>query len=181
MARTWTACDSPRPSSLRLQSSHDANRPLDAVTDKGDTLTTLTHTLHAITTAFAVVALAVPVTSAAAEPKNGVPFIAAKSTPSVSGDPKKGAPFVAAIIHHPTPVERIVAQEQGRRGDPLVFGLQQPAPASVQIVQRPGGFDWGDAGIGGAATLALVLLVAGGAALRSDSRRTQPMDSARSG
>ncbi len=70
-----------------------------------------------------------------------------------------------------TPVERIIAQERGRPGDSRIFGPSEPAP--VQIVQVPGGFDWGDAGIGGAATLALVLLVAGGAALRHESRRQE--------
>jgi hypothetical protein len=38
-----------------------------------------------------------------------------------------------------------------------------PAPARTRIVEVPqAGFEWGDAAIGGAATLALVLLVAGG-------------------
>jgi len=37
------------------------------------------------------------------------------------------------------------------------------APARTRIVEVPqAGFEWGDAAIGGAATLALVLLVAGG-------------------
>jgi hypothetical protein len=74
-------------------------------------------------------------------------------------------------LSQPSTVERIVAQEQGRRGDPRIFGSSGPAP--VQIVQVPGGFDWGDAGIGGAATLALVLLLAGGAALGRESRRQE--------
>jgi hypothetical protein len=43
----------------------------------------------------------------------------------------------------------------------------------VRIVQRPGGFDWGDAGVGGAAMLALVLLVAAATALRHDGRRQE--------
>jgi hypothetical protein len=38
-----------------------------------------------------------------------------------------------------------------------------PAPPRMRIVEVPqAGFEWGDAAIGGAATLALVLLVAGG-------------------
>jgi hypothetical protein len=89
-----------------------------------------------------------------------------------AGESKSSVPFVGASepkVTHPTPVERIIAQERGRRGDPLVFGL--PERASVQILQRPSGFDWTDAGIGGAATLALVLLSAGGAALWHETRR----------
>jgi hypothetical protein len=174
-----------------------ATRPLEAVTDKGDTMTTPTRTARAIATALVVLAAALLATPATAEPKNGVPFVTAMPTASFAGEPKNAAPFTIAgergsidplmaaairrhaaagklgstIVHHPTAVERIVAQERGRKGDPLVFGLPQQARASVRIVERPGGFDWGDAGIGGAATLALVLLVAGGAALRHDNRR----------
>jgi hypothetical protein len=41
--------------------------------------------------------------------------------------------------------------------------VQVPAPPRTRIVEVPrAGFEWGDAAIGGAATLALVLLVAGG-------------------
>ena len=67
-----------------------------------------------------------------------------------------------------TPVQRVIAQERGRRLDPRIFGTF-PLP-QVTIVQASRGFDWGDAGIGGAATLALVLLAAGGASLRRVSR-----------
>jgi len=148
------------------------DRP-EAVTDKGEPLTSLTHAPRAITTAIAVIIIAIPATAAAAEPKNSPPFVAAESTSSVSGEPKNVRPFVGGIVHHPTAAERIIAQERGRRGDPLVFGVTQPEPAVVQIVQRPNGFDWGDAGIGGAATLALGVLVAGGAALRHDNRRQE--------
>ena len=42
---------------------------------------------------------------------------------------------------------------------------------TVVVKAPPSGFDWADAGIGGAATLALVLLAAGGAALWHESRR----------
>jgi hypothetical protein len=85
-------------------------------------------------------------------------------------------PVAAAAVRtstqpsQPTPVQRVIAQERGRHGDPRIFGtFPLPAP-QVEIVQVSGGFDWGDAGVGGAATLALVLLVAGGAALRRASR-----------
>jgi len=142
-------------------------------------MTTPTRTLSmAIATASAIAAVAIPVTPAAAEPKNDVPFITATSTGPAAGEAKNLMPFAAAAdargftrAAQPTPVERIIAQERGRHGDPRVFG--PPQPASIQIVQEPGGFDWGDAGIGGAATLALVLLVAGGAALRHESRRQE--------
>jgi hypothetical protein len=40
--------------------------------------------------------------------------------------------------------------------------VQVPAPPRTRIVEVPqAGFEWGDAAIGGAATLALVLLLAG--------------------
>lgn len=40
--------------------------------------------------------------------------------------------------------------------------VQVPAPTRTRIVEVPqAGFEWGDAAIGGAATLALVLLLAG--------------------
>ena len=40
--------------------------------------------------------------------------------------------------------------------------VQVPAPSRTRIVEVPrAGFEWGDAAIGGAATLALVLLLAG--------------------
>jgi hypothetical protein len=164
-------------------------------------LTTRPHIPWAIAAVLAVAALALPATSAAGEPKNSVPFEAAKSTASLSGEPKSVAPLVsatssvthqtaaerAAIARHRalgrlpvaavesqrSPVERIIAQERGRRGDPLVFGPPQPEPTAAQIVRETGGFDWADAGIGGAATLALLLLVAGGAALRYGSRRQE--------
>jgi len=108
----------------------------------------------AIATTLAVLAVAAPAAATAGEPKNV-------------------APSGAGAIRHPTPIDRIIAQEDARRGDPAIFGTNEPDPAVVRIVQRPGGFDWGAAGIGGAATLALVLIVAGGAALRHESRRQE--------
>ena len=139
---------------------------------KGDTLITPTRTSLAIAIAFATAAVAVPTTAAAGEPKNGVPFVAVDAPVPAAGESKSSVPFVAARrprVTHPTPVERIIAQERGRRGDPLVFGLPEQAP--VRILQRHSGFDWAVAGIGGAATLALVLLAALGAALWHESRR----------
>jgi hypothetical protein len=38
-----------------------------------------------------------------------------------------------------------------------------PVPTVIQVAAPSGGFDWGDAGIGAGATLALVTVAAGGA------------------
>jgi hypothetical protein len=95
-------------------------------------------------------------TSAASEPKNNQALVAATSVALVAGEAKNVAPFVAG------------SQGRGRHGEPLALGMPQSQP-----VQRPGGFDWGDAGIGGAATLALVLLVAGSALVRHGGRRQE--------
>jgi hypothetical protein len=109
-----------------------------------------------IAAGFAVAVVTFLATPAAAEPKDDTPFVAATSRSST-------------ITTQPSSVERIIAQERARHEDARLFG--PPQPASVQIVEQPGGFDWGDAGIGGAATFALVLLAAGGIALRQESRR----------
>jgi hypothetical protein len=57
-----------------------------------------------------------------------------------------------------TPVQRIMAQERARRNDPGLFGV--PTATPIQIVE-PGGFHWGDAGIGAAAAVALMMLALG--------------------
>ncbi|HEX6700814.1 MAG TPA: hypothetical protein VF101_08800 [Gaiellaceae bacterium] len=97
---------------------------------------------------------------AGGDAKNSISFITATSTASASGEPKDVAPFVAE-------------NKRGGHANPLIVAVPQTQPAAVRIVPRAGGFDWGDAGIGGAATLALVLLVAAGAALRHDGRRQE--------
>lgn len=75
----------------------------------------------------------------------------------------------SAVQADPTTVQRIIAQERGRHADSRLF---EPAGfAPVQVVGRPGGFDWRDAGIGSAAALALALLATAGVALLRDSRR----------
>jgi hypothetical protein len=53
------------------------------------------------------------------------------------------------------PVQRIIAQERARAHDPSLFGV--PATTLVQTVE-PGGFDWGDAGIGAGTAIGLMLL-----------------------
>ena len=57
------------------------------------------------------------------------------------------------------------------RVGPGNFERQQTVPASVVVTVDGGGFDWGDAGIGGAAGIALVVLGAGGFLLVRDGRR----------
>jgi hypothetical protein len=64
---------------------------------------------------------------------------------------------------------QILAQERGRGHDARVFGALSPAP--VQVVGSPDGFDYTDAGIGGAAALAFALMAAAGVAVWSSSRR----------
>jgi hypothetical protein len=56
------------------------------------------------------------------------------------------------------PVQRIIAQEQAHGRDPALYAAVPPT--SIQIVE-PGGFQWGDAGIGAAVSAALLLLAAG--------------------
>jgi hypothetical protein len=82
----------------------------------------------------------------------------ATSTVSVSGEPKNVVPFIAE-------------GQRSRHGNPFVIAGPESQPVAARIAQRPGGFDWGDAGIGAATTLALVLLAA--AALRYDGRRQE--------
>jgi hypothetical protein len=115
-------------------------------------MTTPTRTLRAIAAAIAVLAAAAPAAAAAGEPKNV-------------------GPFSAPPIHHPTAIDRVIAQEDARRGDPAIFGTAPPATTVIRLEQRPGGFDWGDAGIGGAATFALLLLAVGGTALWHERRQ----------
>ena len=75
------------------------------------------------------------------------------------------------VGHQPTPtsVHPVLAQERGRHADARLFGPANAAP--VQVFGSRDGFDLGDAGIGGAAALALALLAAAGVALRSNRRQ----------
>jgi hypothetical protein len=100
-------------------------------------------------------------TAVASEPKNSPVFVAATSAASLVGEAKNVAPFVAQ------------GQKRGRRGDRLVLDAPETRRVAAEIAERRGGFDWGDAGIGGAATLALVLLVAGAASFHHNSRRQE--------
>ena len=76
------------------------------------------------------------------------------------------------LVVEPTPqtaVHSIIAQELGRHSDPRLF--QPSGSAPVQVVGSSDGFDFADAGIGGAMALALSLLVAAAATLRNRSHR----------
>jgi hypothetical protein len=118
----------------------------------------------------------------------------------------------AAQGQQPSPIQRIIAQEDAKRvtvlrrqqradtpvadntipgpgnpnpnpgglGDhprnPIQVGRETPVthgtvPASVVVTVDDGGFDWGDAGIGGAAGAALAILGIGGLVLVRDGRR----------
>jgi hypothetical protein len=82
-------------------------------------------------------------------------------------DPERTQPKQRAVPE-PSMVDRIIAQERGRALD---FGLRE-RPVLVTAAADDG-FDWGDAGVGGAAVLALALLATAGLAFRS-GRRQRP-------
>ena len=68
-----------------------------------------------------------------------------------------------------TPAQRILVQEDARRNDPALLGTG-PAPTVVQVVGS-GGFHWGDAGIGAAVIVAVVLTLVGTTMVVRSSRR----------
>ena len=91
-----------------------------------------------------------------------------------------GSTAPAATTHHTIPGPGNPNPNPGGLGDhprnpiqvgPGNFARQQTVPASVVVTVDGGGFDWGDAGIGGAAGLALALLAAGTVVLVRDGRR----------
>ena len=110
-----------------------------------------------ITLVALIAGLAVPAAQAA-EPTLGQRIIAQEKATQVVVRP---APETA--------VERIIAQERGRGADARLFGPSTPSP--VLVAGSSDGFDLGDAGIGGAATLAVALLAAAAIALRNGNRR----------
>jgi hypothetical protein len=106
-------------------------------------------------------------------------------------------PIASATSPQPA-AKAAVIQAETARGDALnrLYGLGRyttPTPAQLRAIERrdialnryyglgrfarPGapGFDWGDAGIGGAAVLGTVLLAAAGAAV-AVRRRQSPVD-----
>jgi hypothetical protein len=68
----------------------------------------------------------------------------------------------------PTPTHGILSQERGRRSDPRLF--QPSGPAPILGAGEPDRFDFSDAGVGGAAVLAVAFL-AGALALYASGRR----------
>jgi len=73
-----------------------------------------------------------------------------------------------------SPIQGIIAQEDAARMTLLrrkALAAAHTTPATVVVTVAAGGFDWGDAGIGSAAGVALVLLCAGGVVLVRDGRR----------
>jgi hypothetical protein len=86
------------------------------------------------------------------------------------------------LVVEPTPrtvVHSIIAQEQGRHSDPRLFAPTGAAP--VQVVGPTDGFDFGDAGVGGAVALALALLAAAATTLRSNGLRQRAGSGASAG
>jgi hypothetical protein len=79
----------------------------------------------------------------------------------------------AARAQQPSPIQRIIAQEDAASMTLLrrqaVTG--HAPPAAVVVTVDGGGFDWGDAGIGGAGGVALALLGTAGIVLVRDGRR----------
>ena len=79
----------------------------------------------------------------------------------------------AADGQQPSPIQRIIAQEDAARMTVLRRqALREDAThAAVVVTVDGGGFDWGDAGIGGAAGVALAILGVGTVVLVRDGRR----------
>lgn len=79
----------------------------------------------------------------------------------------------AAQGQQPSPIQRIIAQEGAARMTLLrrQAATEHATPAAIVVTVDGGGFDWGDAGIGGAAGVALVILGAGSIVLLRDGRR----------
>ena len=85
----------------------------------------------------------------------------------------RGHVVPAAQPRQLSPVERIIAQEDAGRMTLLRRRAvtAQATPAPVVVTVAAGGFDWGDAGIGGAAAVARDILGAGGVVLVRDGRQ----------
>jgi hypothetical protein len=97
--------------------------------------------------------------------------VAAVAVPTAQARPDEGGTlsgpeqFVQGVTDFPSSVMDPSArgadygQFAYRRALPQDYGVR-----TIQVAQRPGGFDWGDAGIGAGSALVIVLL-AGGASL----------------
>jgi hypothetical protein len=103
-------------------------------------------------------------------------------------------PYGAGLSAQATPIDRIIAQEQGRQRDLGLFGIGLVTPESSTLVSRPpdvsdaadaarygaavgqsSGFDWGDWAIGIGTGLGVALLLGVGLiAGRQQRHRVQP-------
>jgi hypothetical protein len=106
------------------------------------------------------------------EPKNQPPFttIVAQNNLAIAGEPKNELPFTKVskrTIPAPDWFERYAAAHP--------YGANLAASASPTMTSVPGGFRWRDALIGAAATLALILILAGLGLVRSSHRRSNPI------
>ena len=110
--------------------------------------------------------------------------LAAIAAPAASGDggqaswvvrpnpDQQAAELARATPARPAPTNRVV------RPNP---DTQNPAPAPttiVRVITPTGGFDWGDAGIGAAAGVALSMIALGGVLAVSHRRTRRPKGSA---
>lgn len=89
----------------------------------------------------------------------------AQARPDEDGAPGGSVRFVQGVTDFPSSVmdPSVRGADYGqfayRHAMPQDYGVR-----TIQVTQRPGGFDWGDAGLGAGSALVLVLL-AGGASL----------------
>ena len=82
--------------------------------------------------------------------------VAAVAVPTAQARPGEGG---ASSVVNPSVGGADYGQFAYRRALPQDYGVR-----TIQVAQRPGGFDWGDAGIGAGSAFVIVLL-AGGASL----------------
>jgi hypothetical protein len=128
--------------------------------------------------------VATPIALAAGEPKNEWPFarqvgesprsLATTAVyPEPAGEPKNQWPFTRLVSDR---AARSVAAAAASRTDvagepkneaPFTGSVSTPAV----VVQTSDGFDWGDAGIGAAASLGLAFIAVGASALLSANGR----------
>jgi hypothetical protein len=77
-----------------------------------------------------------------------------------------------ALITHSNGLDQSGSVADGRSPDTRDAAFTaHTTPAAIVVTVGDGGFDWGDAGIGGVAVFALALLAAGGVALVREGRR----------
>jgi hypothetical protein len=92
--------------------------------------------------------------------------VAAIVVPAAQARPDEGASEPARFVPFVTDFPRAVADGPAAGADYSQFAYRRALPQdygvrTVQVAQRPGGFDWGDAGIGAGSALVLVALVGG--------------------